>query len=246
MKIEKNKETGIREFGQPKTFELPRAHTEGLTISDKESITEKAGENVYRNNVLKSVGTLAEFQSLSDTKDEKDFCNQYERYVTDADELKEQNPKMYEFMRTRIFCGKEYPSQKFNPSFGISISDIELYKKHVEDAKRSMERTKNSMEDARRSMDSARNSMESAKRSWQDSNTWLNDALKSTTPNEFRIQRLRTETNHKFGLYTTAKNNYERAIQKYQTAVNYYESAFKKYQTAVNHYESAYKKHKDS
>ena len=105
--------------------ELPQSHLEGLNISNLEKLsrpqyTKEVGKHVFSDTVETSPGLLGAFRELEKSGSQEQFAQHYSKYITHPGFLNRENPDMYNFLRDRIFHGREYGVQIPN-SLGISF-----------------------------------------------------------------------------------------------------------------------------
>lgn len=123
--MEYSKSMELSEVSLKSFSEFPSAHLEKLDIASLEKLTlqetaECVGSNCYSNYIEKSSGILGDFSELSGDGGKDVFVKFYSEYVNEPGQLKEDNPEMYNFMRERIFFGREYEIEPLN---GENVSE---------------------------------------------------------------------------------------------------------------------------
>lgn len=93
--------------------ELPQSHLEGMDISNLEKLsrpeyTKEVGRHVFSDSVENSPGLLGTFREIEKNGGKEQFVQHYSNYITHSGTLKRENPDMYNFLRDRIFHGREY------------------------------------------------------------------------------------------------------------------------------------------
>lgn len=104
-------------------YDMPLAHTEGMdTEKLKEMPLDEAmfevGKRLYSEELGSNPGLWAAYKELERDGDTNSFAKYYVEYCRDPGSLRTRDPEMYDYMRYRIFCGREYPdipsSQRFS------------------------------------------------------------------------------------------------------------------------------------
>lgn len=91
--------------------ELPASHIEKMDLTLLEKLTtieaaEKVGENVYITIIEKNPGLLREFNDLTQQNGKVGFAKMYSRYVNNSEQMKNDIPEIYQFMKERVFYGR--------------------------------------------------------------------------------------------------------------------------------------------
>ena len=109
--------------------DLPQSHLEGMDISNmgklsRPEYTKEVGRHVFSDSVENSPGILGAFREMEKNGGKEQFAQHYSDYVSMPSIMRLKNPEMYDFMRDRVFYGKEYKyetkSNEFNMTFPFS------------------------------------------------------------------------------------------------------------------------------
>ena len=129
MSLETNE---TREIQATSISDVPSAHLEGLDKAKLEKMDPQAaafevGKNYFNEDVQTSAGVLEAYKELDKDGNAEKFAKSYSDYINMPGIMKIRDPKMYEFMRDRVFYGKEYKyetkSNAFNMTFPYSPAE---------------------------------------------------------------------------------------------------------------------------
>ena len=137
MSIEKVNVSDTNEMSHKNGLEVPATHLENMNKEELEKMSpqemaEKIGSNVYELNVKDLAGIKGAFQACSETGGKEEFAKKYSEYVNNPEKMKDESPKMYDFMRDRIFSGREYSIEEAGPdsqaevAFGMKYNSLDI------------------------------------------------------------------------------------------------------------------------
>lgn len=94
-------------------YESLNPHCEGMDPKKLEGLSDTernrvVGEHVYETRLEGSAGLRGAFQDIAEKGTKKEFVQLYDRYISDARNMREKDPDAYEFFKERIFHGREY------------------------------------------------------------------------------------------------------------------------------------------
>ena len=118
-------------------IELPANHREGVSEHDIEGMSpsdavRRYGESYYQNVLESQPGRLGAYERLSEGGGREEFARDYGRYVLSPEEMRDEDPELYAFMRDRIFRGREYEVEEVtgassdDPSFGGGCNKLDV------------------------------------------------------------------------------------------------------------------------
>jgi len=104
------------ENGYKNVHDLPSSHLESfdkerldqLEKMPREEAAKVLGEKFFEDKVMNRPGTLAAFRELALGSGAKKFAEHYSDYVCKPEKLKKNDSDMYNYMRDRIFHGREF------------------------------------------------------------------------------------------------------------------------------------------
>lgn len=94
-------------------YEVPPSHLERLKTDElkefsPENAMEKVGAQVYDSLLKPFAGYLRQFSDLSGSCDCNTFSRKYAQYILHPSELKSENMPLYDFLKEKIFAGREF------------------------------------------------------------------------------------------------------------------------------------------
>jgi len=124
--------TNWLENGVKEVHDMPRSHTEGLDMAQLEKLSlqdaaQEVGKKYFAENIQNSPGKLAAFRELEQDGGPEQFAKHYLNYMTKPKELKNNDSEMYEYMKNRVFHGREYPAKPTSQSISFTGSNEMVY-----------------------------------------------------------------------------------------------------------------------
>lgn len=118
-------------------LELPLSHKEGIGAQGIEGLSpsdaaQRYGSSFYENVLESQPGRLGAYEKLSEGGGREGFARDYARYVLSPGEMRKEDPELYDFMRDRIFRGREYEAKDVSgfssdgPSFGGGCNKLDI------------------------------------------------------------------------------------------------------------------------
>lgn len=118
--------TNVSDTQAAKVCDIPRVHLEGLDEAKLEKMDPQAaafevGKNYFNTDIQTSAGDLEAYKELDKNGNAEKFAKAYSDYVNLPSIMKIRDPQMYEFMRDRVFYGKEFKYTTKSNEFGMEF-----------------------------------------------------------------------------------------------------------------------------
>ncbi|MEW9121593.1 MAG: hypothetical protein AB2421_02695 [Thermotaleaceae bacterium] len=105
-------------------IDIPQNHFEGMDVQDGVAY-ESLAENVFKREVADYKGILNEWKSICKEESyEEIFKNSYTEYLLAPTDLKENAPDKYEFIKEKVFFGKEFLDSNLSSQINKDITHI--------------------------------------------------------------------------------------------------------------------------
>ena len=125
--------------------DIPRTHMEGLEKQlenlSKLDASLEVGKKYFEEEVQGSAGLLGPFRELSKDGGKEQFAKHYSDYLNRPESMKKENPDMYQFMKDRVFYGREYSQMPNSQKISFTGSKMNFMPEEYGDSKRSSIKT---------------------------------------------------------------------------------------------------------